>query len=148
MSHKPHITHVDFTSICVDELKHIEIEFEHKISRTGVMHGFGLYFDAYFRGSERKNQVILSTAPENPATHWYQTRLLMREPLGVTKNQKLKGTLKLEANTEQSFDGTLIVDVPALEIRLENHYDMKDLNYRGTHQSYVDYYASVNQQQY
>lgn len=69
----------------------------------------------------------------------------MREPLGVTKNQKLRGKLKLIANTEQSFDGTLTVSIPALEIETVNTYDMKDLNYRGTHQSYVDYYAAVNQ---
>lgn len=64
------------------------------------MHGYGLYFDAVFRGSDPQNQVILSTAPEAPATHWYQTRLLLREPVGVNKGQKLTGLLKLIANKE------------------------------------------------
>jgi len=45
----------------------------------------------------------------------------------------LKGSLKLIANTEQSFDGTLTVNIPALKISTTNTYDMKDLNYRGTH---------------
>ena len=86
MSAKPHVTYVDFTTITIEELKDIEINFDHKISKTGILHGYSLYFDAYFIGSDPRNKVVLSTAPENPATHWYQTRILMREPLGVTKN--------------------------------------------------------------
>lgn len=54
------------------------------------------------------------------------------------------GTLKLTANKEQSFDGTLIVEIPALNLSTTDKYDMKDLNYRGTYQSYVDYYAAIN----
>jgi len=40
----------------------------------------------------------------------------MREPIGVNKGQKLSGKLKLIANKEQSFDGTLIVNIPALNV--------------------------------
>lgn len=103
------------------------------INKKGIIHGYGLYFDAFFKGSNPENEVILSTAPESPSTHWYQCRLLLREPIGVNNGQRLKGSLKLIANTEQSFDGTLTVNIPALKISTTNTYDMKDLNYRGTH---------------
>lgn len=146
MSVQPFVKHVDFTSCTIESLQLIEMHFEHQINKTGILHGYGLYFDAYFKGSNLANQVVLSTAPESAATHWYQCRLLMREPIGVNRGQKLSGSLKLAANKEQSFDGTLIVNIPTLNIKTTNHYDMKDLNYRGTYQSYVDYYASVNQQ--
>ncbi len=87
----------------VQELQEITVPFKHKISRTGIIHGYALYFDAIFRGSIKSNQVILSTAPSEPATHWYQTRLLLREPVGVNKGQNLSGELKMVANKEQSF---------------------------------------------
>jgi type I protein arginine methyltransferase len=112
----PFVKQVDFTSCTLEELKEIDIKFEHKISKTGIIHGYGLYFDAIFRGSMAQNEVVLSTAPSSPSTHWYQTRLLLREPIGVTKGQKLGGTLKMIANTEQSFDGTLVVSIPALNV--------------------------------
>ena len=31
-----------------------------------------------------------------------------------------------------------------MKTTVKNEYDMKDLDFRGTYQSYVDYYASVN----
>jgi hypothetical protein len=68
------------------------------MERTGIIHGYALYFDAIFKGSE--NYVTLQTGPTAPATHWYQTRLLLREPLGVNKGQLVTGYLKMRANTE------------------------------------------------
>ena len=53
------------------------------MEKTGIIHGYALYFDAIFKGSEQ--YVTLQTGPFTPATHWYQTRLLLREPLGINK---------------------------------------------------------------
>lgn len=55
------------------------------MERAGLIHGYALYFDAIFKGSE--TYVTLMTGPNAPPTHWYQTRLLLREPLGVNKGQ-------------------------------------------------------------
>ena len=63
MCTEPFVKLVDFTSCTLDDLKDIEIKFEHKISKTGIIHGYGLYFDAIFRGSIAQNEVVLSTAP-------------------------------------------------------------------------------------
>ena len=60
---EPFLKQVDFTSCSLDDLKDIDIKFEHKISKTGIIHGYGLYFDAIFRGSIPSNEVVLSTAP-------------------------------------------------------------------------------------
>ena len=66
--------------------------------------------------------------------------MLLREPIGVTKTMKLGGSLKMRANNEQSFDAELELLVPWLATTTKNHYDMKDLEYRGAYQSYYDYY--------
>lgn len=42
-----------------------------------------LYFDAVFEGSEKS--FTLHTGPEHPPTHWYSTRLLLEEPVGVNR---------------------------------------------------------------
>jgi hypothetical protein len=54
------------------------------------MHGFAGWFDLDFCGSTET--VHFSTAPECPGTHWYQCRLLFREPLAVNRGQTVTGT--------------------------------------------------------
>ena len=80
----------------------MHLEFEHTIRKTAILHGYALYFDAYFTGADK--QVVLHTGPEHPATHWYQTRLLIPEPLGVNRNQVIPVKLTMDANNEQTYD--------------------------------------------
>ena len=99
------------------------------MNKTAVLHGYAMYFDAYFEGADSKK--ILHTGPHHPATHWYQTRLLMREPMGVNKDQKINCTINMVANNEQTYDTKLTATIPQLEIEAEFTYDMKDAEYRG-----------------
>jgi len=57
------------------------------MTKTAILHGYAIYFDAVFAGQDFF--VTLGTGPENPATHWYQTRLFIPEPLGVNKGQSI-----------------------------------------------------------
>jgi len=85
MSATPVRKHYDFETCTIDDLKTVNFEFTHKIDKTGICHGYGLYFDAYFRNGLEPD-IVLKTGPEEPDTHWYQTRILFREPIGVTKH--------------------------------------------------------------
>lgn len=72
MSATPISKHYDFETCTIDDLKTVNFKFTHKISRTGICHGYGLYFDAYFRDGLKPNQYItLKTGPGEPDTHWY-----------------------------------------------------------------------------
>jgi hypothetical protein len=92
----------------------VDFYFKHRIEKAGLVHGYALYFDAIFKGSE--SYVTLQTGPLHPATHWYQTRFLLREPLGVNKGQLVEGTLKMVANREQTFNVNLKVSIPILDV--------------------------------
>jgi hypothetical protein len=48
--------------------KSFEIPFSFRIDVTAVMHGFGCWFDIGFTGEQ--SSVALSTAPDQPTTHW------------------------------------------------------------------------------
>lgn len=75
---------IDFTSVTLPELQQFTIDFHFRIDKTGsklhytllrsrsiaMMHGFGCWFDINFIGSNAT--VVLSTAPDQPGTHWYQ----------------------------------------------------------------------------
>ena len=97
--------------------------------KTAILHGYAMWFDAYFDGADKN--VILHTGPEHPATHWYQTRLLIPEPLGVNRNQTIEAKIEMDANDEQTYNTVLTVQIPQLQIVGRSDYDMKDAEYRG-----------------
>ena len=49
-------------------------------------------------GISHRTTVWLSTAPFQPLTHWYQVRLLLRQPLFVQEGQEISGMIQMVAN--------------------------------------------------
>ena len=70
--------------------------------------------------------VSLSTSPESPGTHWYQCRLLLKEPLAVNKGQSVSGELKFVANESFSYDIDLTIKLDGTDIVLNNKIFLKD----------------------
>lgn len=138
LADKPFRKTFDFENCTLADLQTVSLKFKHKMNQTAILHGYAVYFDAIFSGSD--HYCVLHTGPEHPATHWYQTRLLLPEPLGVNKGQMIDAELDMKANTEQTFDTVLTVTIPQLQIEGKVRYDMKDAEYRGCYQSYADYY--------
>jgi histone-arginine methyltransferase CARM1 len=95
-------------------LQEIDFFFKHRLDTTGLIHGYALYFDAIFKGSQQ--YLTLQTGPTAPPTHWYQTRLLLKEPLAVNRGQLVNGYIKMRANREQTFDVSIKVEIPIIEI--------------------------------
>lgn len=75
---------IDFETCELEELMKLDFKMEHKMTKTALLHGYAIWFDAVFEGKDHRE--ILQTGPLHPATHWYQTRLLLKEPLGINKN--------------------------------------------------------------
>lgn len=59
---------VDFRTVTMAQLQTFEIPLYFRITRTALLHGLGCWFDLHFLGSDR--HVVLSTAPDQPGTHW------------------------------------------------------------------------------
>lgn len=88
------------------------------------MHGFAGWFDLDFCGSTET--VHFSTAPECPGTHWYQCRLLFREPLAVNRGQTVTGTLHFEANEFFSYFIDMTARLEGTDIVTKNRINLKD----------------------
>lgn len=108
------------------DLQEIDFFFRHRIETTGLIHGYAVYFDAIFKGSQK--YVVLTTSPAAPPTHWWQTRFLLKEPLAVNRGQLVNGYLKMRANKEQTFDTTLKVDLPILNVSIVQIPHLVDIN--------------------
>ena len=118
---------IDFTKVTSEELHSFDINFSFKIDQTGIMHGLGCWFDLLFNGSTK--EVLLSTSPDFPTTHWYQCRLLLAEPIAVNKGQIVLGTMNFEVNDKFSYFIHLDVVLEGTNIRSSNKINLHDQMY-------------------
>lgn len=88
------------------------------------MHGLGGWFDLNFIGTQEN--VVLSTAPECPGTHWYQCRMLLHEPLAVNRGQIVSGELHFVANDSFSYYIELTAKIDGTNIVSKNTINLKD----------------------
>jgi len=124
-----HTTRFDFTTVTLESLQHIEIPFEFVINQPCLVHGMAGWFDALFEGTN--SRVVLSTAPWNPGTHWYQIRFLIETPLAVNAGQCIEGVLKMDANDLQSYYVSLTMKIRGTDVVSEApSIDLKDPEYR------------------
>ncbi len=91
------------------------------------MHGLGGWFDLEFLGSSET--VLLSTAPECPCTHWYQCRLMFKDPLAVNKGQHITGTLHFLVNEKFSYNIRMSARIEGTDISSENLIFLHDQMY-------------------
>lgn len=118
---------IDFLRVTCTELVDFEIPFSFPIEKTAIMHGFGCWFDVSFNGSTVT--VELSTAPDKPTTHWYQCRLLLRDPIAVNRGQSISGTLHFVANNKFSYFVDMRVKLDGTGIISENRVSLHDQVY-------------------
>ncbi|CAM9124572.1 unnamed protein product [Chrysoparadoxa australica] len=118
---------VDFTRITCDELLTFEVPFSFSVTKTAIMHGLGCWFDLAFQGSQA--YVMLSTSPECPGTHWYQSRLLFCRPLAVNATQIVRGSLKFKANERFSYDVTMHAELEGTSFSSTQQINLQDQYY-------------------
>ncbi|KAI7814074.1 protein arginine methyltransferase [Triplophysa rosa] len=111
-----------------EDLHQMEIPFVFKMLQTGLIHGLAFWFDVAFVGS--RTTVWLSTAPNEPLTHWYQVRCLLQTPLFAKMGQTLSGHVQLIANKRQSYDIHITAVVDQSGFKSGNTLDLKNLFFR------------------
>ncbi|KAF1863198.1 hypothetical protein Lal_00042502 [Lupinus albus] len=126
----PHeVKYIDSYSITIHELETITSSFKFNSMMRASLHGFAFWFDVEFNGpaispidshstpssdnnlangSQRKKRrnpndaLVLSTAPENPPTHWQQTLIYFYEPVALEQDQPIEGSVTLSQNKENA----------------------------------------------
>lgn len=122
------VTHViDFKDVSDEELHTFDFPFRFVIDRTAIMHGLGCWFTVDFLGST--SRVVLSTAPDQPGTHWYQCRLLLHTPIAVNATQIVSGNLHFVANKKFSYDIDMEVRLEGTSVVSKNHIRLHDQMY-------------------
>ncbi|KNA14119.1 hypothetical protein SOVF_110490 [Spinacia oleracea] len=124
----PHVVkHVDCYTVTLTELETAETKFRLHSMMRAPLHGFAFWFDVEFggpadlptsngdlssdnnnckNGGQRKRRtnpsegLVLSTAPEDPPTHWQQTLIYFYEPIEVEQDQLIEGSVTLTQSKE------------------------------------------------
>ena len=117
----------DFRTCGVADLRTFTIPVDFRITKTGILHGLGCWFDTSFDGSVEK--VVLSTAPHAPGTHWYQSRLLLRRPIAVNATQRVTGSLAFAVNDRLSYDITIALKLEGSDIETTQVIRLDDQMY-------------------
>ncbi|KAH7521241.1 hypothetical protein FEM48_Zijuj07G0012200 [Ziziphus jujuba var. spinosa] len=127
----PHVVkHVDCYSISIHELESVTTRYKFKSMMRAPLHGFAFWFDVEFSGAaesptnnhepsllvdnnimdgnQRKKRsnpneaLVLSTAPEDPPTHWQQTLIYFYDPIEVEQDQLIEGSITLSQSKENA----------------------------------------------
>ena len=92
----------DFTTMTIEALQRFDVPLQFTMPAIAQIHGIALWFDCSFPGATR--EVVLSTSPVEPLTHWYQVRCMLRSPLAVGVGHSLSGSLRFEANESRGYN--------------------------------------------
>ncbi|KAI9905324.1 hypothetical protein PsorP6_013540 [Peronosclerospora sorghi] len=117
----------DFASVTPAELECFDFPFRFVIERTAMMHGLGCWFTVDFVGANAR--IVLSTAPHDAGTHWYQCRFLLPTPIAVNATQSVSGNLHFVANKKFSYDIDVEVRLDDTSIVATNHIHLHDQMY-------------------
>ncbi|PWA69001.1 Protein arginine N-methyltransferase [Artemisia annua] len=125
----PHVVkHVDCYTITYQELQSVTASFKFQSMMRAPLHGFAFWFDVEFSGpanneeasslteppktnpsgSHRRKRahpdeaLVLSTAPEDPPTHWQQTMVYFYDPIDVEQDQVIDGSVTLTQSKENA----------------------------------------------
>ncbi|XP_076907035.1 putative protein arginine N-methyltransferase 6 [Bidens hawaiensis] len=123
----PHVVkHVDCYTVTIKELESVTSSFKFQSMMRASFNGFAFWFDVEFggpanagesasvnestkmTGGQRRKRanpdeaLVLSTAPEDPPTHWQQTMVYFYEPIDIEQDQVIDGSVRLTQSKENA----------------------------------------------
>ncbi|KAK2399956.1 putative protein arginine N-methyltransferase [Trifolium repens] len=121
----PHVVkYIDSYTVTISELETVTSKFKFNSMMRAPLHGFAFWFDVEFNvptipptsvteshqvnGSLRKKRtnpseaLVLSTAPEDPPTHWQQTLVYFYDPIELEQDQVIEGLVTLTQSKENA----------------------------------------------
>lgn len=90
---------LEMKAVTMQYLEQIQSDFDFRIQKDGIMHGFCAWFEAVFDPSNSNGEEVrLNTGPEHELTHWKQNLFLLDEPVCVKKGYWISGKVVFTRN--------------------------------------------------
>jgi len=92
------VKELDIKTISPLDLQKLMTSISIKPTRKGTFNGWGAWFEVVFPGQTKDKDVILSTAPDKPLTHWRQDIFLHERTFEVTEEDCIEGIVRFIQN--------------------------------------------------
>ncbi|XP_025289391.1 protein arginine N-methyltransferase 2-like [Canis lupus baileyi] len=93
------ILQLDMRTVQIADLETMKGELHFEIRKAGTLHGFTAWFSVRFQSLEEDEpQLVPSTGPFHPTTHWKQVLFMMDEPVSVLSGDVITGSVMLQRN--------------------------------------------------
>ncbi|XP_056320964.1 protein arginine N-methyltransferase 2 [Danio aesculapii] len=90
---------LDMVTIQVSDLERLKGEFTFTVEKSGMFHGFTVWFNAHFQSLEEDGPSLeLNTGPYSEITHWKQTLFMLDAPVSVEEGDVIAGSIRLQRN--------------------------------------------------
>jgi protein arginine N-methyltransferase 1 len=97
----------------LETITHHDLDFDAVFSLTakaaGVVDVLSFFFDVSF--TKGQNPVVLTTRPDAPPTHWYQTHFYLRSPYKVAKGDVVQGRVVWRRNPRATREVLVEIDI-------------------------------------
>jgi hypothetical protein len=98
----------DLMKLRSEDMRTFEVSCSFDMKDTTVLHGIAGWFEAHFIGTNC--EVILSTSPWDTLTHWWQARLMLRQPIAVNRGARVDSIVKFLAVGSQTYEFELVME--------------------------------------
>lgn len=119
LSHPQEIYTLDMHTGNSESLERIESPFVFHAKKSGVLHGFGTWFDSHFLSSRGSSErTTLSTSPFHKSTHWRNVTFVLEDQIELNAGEEIRGTIVIARNAKwrRHFEVTITWEVPSREI--------------------------------
>ncbi|XP_067299706.1 protein arginine N-methyltransferase 2 isoform X3 [Pseudorasbora parva] len=90
---------LEMVTIQVSDLERLKGEFSFTVEKSGIFHGFTVWFSAHFQSLEEDGSSLeLNTGPYSEITHWKQTLFMLDAPVEVEEGDIIVGSIRLQRN--------------------------------------------------
>jgi len=100
------IKFIDLYSVLPTDLQKTTSLLKFRMKKRGNFRGFATWFDVVFPSSQGLEEVVLSTDPDKPVTHWRHDQFLMEHVVPVPEGTELVGCVRMLQNSywKRHFD--------------------------------------------
>lgn len=110
LSHPVRFAELDLSTVTEEQLRSVKGPFRCEAFGSAAVNAFCVYFTVTFPCPDKAQELVLSTSPFKPETHWKQGVLYLDEPVDVVQDTIVTGEVNMFPSQESDRHICIHVD--------------------------------------
>ncbi|XP_034027469.1 protein arginine N-methyltransferase 6 [Thalassophryne amazonica] len=110
LSHPSRFSEIDLYSVSAEQLRSVHGPFRCSSFGSAAVNAFCVWFTVTFSCPDKPQQLVLSTSPFRPETHWKQALLYLDAPVDVVQDTPVTGEVRMYPSEESDRHVCIHVD--------------------------------------